>query len=192
MSYGLKPTPATQKALSGSSLIDLEHEGVRFVRLTWVDLSNTIRYRIIPLAHYLALCNTEKPGISIVRAAPGFVFNTSALPNGAVGEAIYRPDLESIARLPYAPSHASVMGWFDDKRPGRDDLLEKASELCPRGLLKRVVEYVLSLFPFKWSSANNCNDTLATQQPKRTPSFLSDLRTSSSSSIILKMALSEQ
>ena len=62
--------------------------------------------------------------------APGF---------GPVGEDLYVPDLSSWRVCTYAPGHASVMGWFQEKIPGPSG--ELAVPLCPRTLLHRLVRY---------------------------------------------------
>jgi glutamine synthetase len=63
----------------------------------------------------------------------------------AVGEYLYVPDMASMKICPYAPGEASVMGWFQEKTPvpRADSKLSVEVDLCPRGILKRVVEYVL-------------------------------------------------
>ena len=142
MSYGLQPTPSSIRAAQAPTLSELENGGVRYIRLTWVDLSNTIRYRVIPIEHFFALTKSPRPGISIARTVPGIVFNTSAPAFNSIGEVLYVPDMASAAWTPYAKGHASVMGWFQEKDSELDGegRLSKASALCPRGLLKRIVE----------------------------------------------------
>lgn len=141
MSYGLQPTPSSIRASQAPTLSELEHGGVHYIRFTWVDLSNTIRYRVIPIQHFLALTKSPRPGIAIARTAPGIVFNTSAPAFNSVGEVLYAPDMASVAWTPYAKGHASVMGWFQEKDANLEKgKVSKASGVCPRSLLKRIVE----------------------------------------------------
>ena len=57
------------------------------------------------------------------------------------GEWLYTFDLSSIRLCPYAPGHASVMGWFEVKTPTAG-LVSTNVDLCPRTILRRVTEYV--------------------------------------------------
>ena len=60
------------------------------------------------------------------------------------GESLYCPDLSSMRLCGYAPGHASVLGFLEHKTPviGSDGIASLKDSLCPRGILKRVVEYV--------------------------------------------------
>jgi hypothetical protein len=75
-------------------------------------------------------------GIVGASLAPGF---------SGTGEYLYTPDLSSLRQCGYAPGHASLMGWFEEKLPtresaGREDALKVP--LCPRGLLRDIIMYV--------------------------------------------------
>lgn len=142
MSYDLNPTPSNRQAARAPSLTDLEHGGIRFIRVTWIDLANLVRCRILPLAHFRALCESARPGITTPRATPAAVFNHLTPPFTSVEEVLYVPDLSTVSRLPYAPTQASVLGWFQEKDGSMQD---RAGQFCPRGLLNRVVEYVLDI-----------------------------------------------
>jgi hypothetical protein len=138
--YGYEYTPDTLDAHVAISADALAHSDIKFVRLTWVDLTNTIRLRIIPIKQFLKILSSTRPAISVVAAAPGLVFNNTSPGFGSQGELIYVPDMSSLRTLAYAPGHAGVFGWFESKEHSSGP-----SGLCPRGLLKRVVECV---YPF--------------------------------------------
>ena len=58
------------------------------------------------------------------------------------GEYLYAVDLSSLRISPYAPGHASVLGWFEEKRPnpGLQGRLALEVDICPRTILRRIVE----------------------------------------------------
>lgn len=60
----------------------------------------------------------------------------------ATGEYVYAVDLSTLKLCPYAPGHASVMGWFEEKEPivGIEGHRSVEVDLCPRTILRRVVE----------------------------------------------------
>ena len=160
MSYeGVSYLPTQDAFQSPVSVNDLEWHGIRYVRIQWVDLVNSIRCRIVPLAYFKKLLRLSRPGFSIPKVALGLVFLTVAEGfrhvfdntnsnvhtddniSSPVGEWLYAFDLSSIRLCPYAPGHASIMGWFEAKTPTR---LAPAIEvdICPRTILRRVLEYV--------------------------------------------------
>ena len=60
------------------SVNNLEHHGIRYVRIQWVDLVNNIRCRVVPLAYFNKLIAVSRPGLSIPKVALGIVFLTVA------------------------------------------------------------------------------------------------------------------
>jgi hypothetical protein len=65
--------------------------------------------------------------------APGF---------SGTGEYLYTPDLSSTRLCGYAPGHASIMGWFEEKLPAQGNLGREGAlnvPICPRTLLWDVV-----------------------------------------------------
>ena len=117
---------------------------IKFVRVQWVDLVNTIRFRVLPAAYFRALFANpaaSRPGVGLIKCALGLVGLTVAPGFGAVGEYLYVPDLRSWRVCTYAPGHASVMGWFQEKTPGPSGALDVP--LCPRTLLQRLVRCVV-------------------------------------------------
>ena len=127
----------------------LQVSGIRYIRLQWVDYTNTTRYRIIPVAAFRDLMSASRPGIGVTKAAFGLVGASLAPGFSGTGEYLYVPDLSSLRLCGYASRHVSLMGWFEEKLPseesaGREDALKVP--LCPRGLLRDVVKYVCLRF----------------------------------------------
>ncbi|KAI5117124.1 hypothetical protein M0805_007971 [Coniferiporia weirii] len=142
-----------------TSLKDLESYGVRFVRVTWVDFANSVRYRVVPIAYIRKLVaggdksvddrtstNASEAtkvnphgGIQLAKVSLGLVHLAVADGFPIAGEYLYALDLTSARLLPYAPGHASVLGWFEEKEVPSDATTFQV-ELCPRTLLRRVVE----------------------------------------------------
>lgn len=91
-----------------------------YVRLTWVDLVAWTRYRVIPISSFKKLLENERPGVRLTEASLGLVFIHLAEGFQASGEYLYVVDPSSMRICPYAPGHASVMGWFERAIPVRD------------------------------------------------------------------------
>jgi hypothetical protein len=115
-----------------------------YIRLQWVDYINNVRCRVIPMPYFVKLLQSPRPGVGVVKACLGLVYLMLAPAFPPVGEYLYVPDMASMKICPYAPGEASVMGWFQEKAPvpRADSRLSVEVDLCPRGILKRVVEYV--------------------------------------------------
>lgn len=113
-----------------------------FVRLTWVDFTGVVRFRVIPLAYFLKMLQSPRPGVAIAEAAMGLVYLHLADGFNPMGEYLYVLDLSTLRLCPYEEGHASVLGWFQEKAPvlGADGNLTVAVDLCPRSTLQRVVE----------------------------------------------------
>ncbi|KAJ7718973.1 hypothetical protein DFH07DRAFT_933454 [Mycena maculata] len=116
--------------------------GIRFIRFQWVDLTNNVRYRVIPITYFEKILASSRPSISILTAGLGIVFLAMADGFAPDSEYLYLPDMASLRILPYKPGHASVLGWFEEKSPivGLGGQLSTKAELCPRGILRKVVE----------------------------------------------------
>lgn len=143
--YGVKYTSDNVEKkvpLDGVSITGLKDQGIEYIRLQWVDTINNIRYRVIPIAYFEKLLNSPRPGISIINVVFGMVFISLAAGFAPIGEYLYAIDMKSIRLCPYAPGHASVMGYFQEKAPvkGPDGRLTLDVQPCPRSTLKRIVE----------------------------------------------------
>ncbi|KAL5483506.1 hypothetical protein ACEPAI_8738 [Sanghuangporus weigelae] len=166
-------TPDTKTATQAQVQVNLlKDPHIKFVRVTWVDLVNFVRYRVVPIAHFRNLfvdavsqssssssvSNEARvkgkdgtrfnphPGITITKVTLGLAYLAMAEGFSATGEYVYTPDLTSTRLLPYAPGHANVFGWFEEKQVEADDVKVKANEnefevsLCPRTVLRRIVQ----------------------------------------------------
>ena len=60
----------------GISIENLKENGIKYVRIQWVDLINNIRYRVVPLPYFEKLLKTSRPGVSLTKAVLGLVFIT--------------------------------------------------------------------------------------------------------------------
>ena len=83
MSTQLAPANVSYLPVQGAfqssiSINDLEQQGIRYIRIQWVDLINNIRYRVVPLAYFKKLAGLSRPGISVPKVALGFVLLTAA------------------------------------------------------------------------------------------------------------------
>ncbi|KAF8908595.1 hypothetical protein CPB84DRAFT_1703615 [Gymnopilus junonius] len=91
--------------------------------------------------YFEKLLKTSRPGTSLTKASLGLVFVNIAEGFNATGEYLYAIDMSTLRICPYAPGHASVMGWFEEKEPivglGHRSI---EVDLCPRTILRRVVE----------------------------------------------------
>lgn len=99
----------------------------------------------------MKLLQSPRPGVGVVKISLGLVYLMCAPAFSPVGEYLYVPDMASMKLCPYARGEASVMGWFQEKTPVlRADLrLSVEVDLCPRTILKRVVEYAFLQPSFK-------------------------------------------
>jgi hypothetical protein len=148
VAFGLQYKPSSVKlpvSGQGNVLGGLWSAGIDYIRLQWVDYTNVTRYRIIPRTAFRELMSAPRPGVGVTKAALGLVGMTVVPGFSATGEYLYTPDLTSARLCGYAPRHASIMGWFEEKLPspgneGRKDALKVP--LCPRGLLRDIVQYV--------------------------------------------------
>ena len=123
--------------------------GIRYIRLQWVDYTNTTRYRIIPIKSFRKLMSVSRPGIGVTKAAFGLVGASLAPGFSGTGEYLYVPDLSSLRPYGYSGEYMSLLGWFEEKLPsgesaGGEDSLKVP--LCPRGLLRDIVKYVCLRF----------------------------------------------
>jgi glutamine synthetase len=115
----------------------LEAAGVKFIRILWCDNANIIRGKAIhigALSHHL-----HGVGISAAQQAIPVMYDAPVPETGLgpVGEVRLIPDWSTLNLLPYAPSHARVMGnMVNDGIPW---------SFCPRYFLQRMVADASSL-----------------------------------------------
>ncbi|PSR77454.1 hypothetical protein PHLCEN_2v7885 [Hermanssonia centrifuga] len=138
--YGVVYTPSTvaAKTLTPSNDALLDEFGINFIRITWVDWINNVRYRVVPRPYFSKLLHSARPGISLTKACFGLVFLALAPGFSGIGEYQYVLDLSTFRLCPYAPGHASILGFFQEKLPTPQFGL--AVPFCPRSILKRITD----------------------------------------------------
>ncbi|KAF8265800.1 glutamine synthetase/guanido kinase [Lactarius quietus] len=147
VAFGLKYLPASVRLPTLGRddvprvLRRLTDHGIRYIRLQWVDLTNTSRNRIIPLAAFSELLGASRPGVALSKVVLGVTGFLCAPGFSGNGEYLYTPDLSSLRLCGYAPGHASLMGWFEEKLPIQKQVGKNALgvPLCPRGILRGIV-----------------------------------------------------
>jgi hypothetical protein len=122
----------------------LPANNVHTVRIPWIDLINNIRFRAVPLSSFQRLLASSRPGVMIAQGAFGIAGITLAPGFGPVREYLYVLALSTIRLCSYAPGHASIVRWFQDMTPAPGRVLGTGVPMCPRSVLKRVIEYELS------------------------------------------------
>lgn len=60
------------------TLENLRDRGIRYIRFQWLDFTNTIRARIIPISYFMKMLDAERPSISLSKVVMGIVFLTVA------------------------------------------------------------------------------------------------------------------
>lgn len=141
LGYGIVYQPTSPKNASTISVngFQLESLGIKYVRVQWVDLTNTVRFRVLPLSYFKKLYTSSRPAVGLAYSTLGMVGPMAAQGFSGMGEHLYVPDLSSFRVCSYASGHGVVMGWFQEKTPSPSGSL--ASPLCPRMLLQRIIEY---------------------------------------------------
>ncbi|TEB34253.1 FLU1-II [Coprinellus micaceus] len=131
--------PRTGPQAPHPAVVLLQSQNIAYIRVQWVDLTNQIRYRVLPLAYFAKLLqSSNRPAVSLTKATLGMVFLNMSPGFTCNGEYSYVFDLDSLRTSSYAPSHAIVMGWFQEKYPSPSGSFDV--DLCPRALLKRISE----------------------------------------------------
>ncbi|CAE6424633.1 unnamed protein product [Rhizoctonia solani] len=135
------------------SISFIKSQGIKFIRLTWVDYVNMIRYRVIPIAHFASVSGNNFisgfAGSSLQRIAesgPGVVRVglslgvQDSMPAGGVvsGDVELKADYSSMWKAPFAPGHAYMMGRFFEKEHSQRGAGE--SDICPRTILHKIIQ----------------------------------------------------
>ena len=129
---------SNQKQISyENALIQIE-----YVRIYWVDLVNVRRCRIVPIQYFKQLLASNRPGVNIAKVCLGLVYLNASPGFSSVGEYLYAPDMSTLRPLSFADGHLGVLGRFEEKTPYRttDGLTSVEVDLCPRTLLKRIIQ----------------------------------------------------
>ncbi|KAJ7454758.1 hypothetical protein FB451DRAFT_1408176 [Mycena latifolia] len=142
-SHGIVHTPQSVQSRKGEAF-DLDAPGISYVRVYWVDLVNIRRCRIVTIAHFKALLKSNRPGLTTAKACLGLVYLTMAPGFLPMGEYLYTIDMSTLKPCPFAPGHLAVLGQFEEKTaiPGADGSLTVQVNICPRTLLRRIIEEI--------------------------------------------------
>ncbi|KAJ3997769.1 hypothetical protein F5050DRAFT_1749579 [Lentinula boryana] len=147
--HGIDYTPATVKASSVAiTLAQLKSvfTRIKYVRLYWVDFTNTRRCRVIPRVSFIQLIEkSNRPGVNIAKVALGLVDLIIAEGFQPIGEFLYVPDLSSLRILHGVGTTPifGILGRFEEKQP-KGDKKDVEVELCPRTALSRMIRQVQS------------------------------------------------
>jgi glutamine synthetase len=122
----------------------LQFANVDFLRFSFVDVANSIRAKAVPIKRLVSSPRGESGTIldDQVSIPKVCVAGLPSYKDVMIAETkidakdvlMIRPDLSSLRILPYATRSAMVFGTLHDQRTG------ELSNLCPRGLLARVIE----------------------------------------------------
>lgn len=136
--YGVKYSADKTFVAPDLSYLKTYHE-IKYIRLTWLDLHNVARCRVLSLSYFERLLETAsgRPGVSLAGCVLGLVGLTIANGFSVTGSCLYVADLTSMRLCPYAPGHAMLFGWFQNSEVGPEQPLEY--DLCPRTLLARQI-----------------------------------------------------
>ncbi|KAI9461333.1 hypothetical protein HD554DRAFT_2176299 [Boletus coccyginus] len=120
--------------------------GIRYVRIQWVDFNNQVRCRFLSVSYFRKLLNSKRPGVTLTKAILGLLLVLQVAPGfDAFGEHIYVIDFSSFRLCSYAPGHAVFFGYFQEQvsipRPTGGPSFEVP--LCPRTVLSRLIRYAV-------------------------------------------------
>ncbi|KAJ3490294.1 hypothetical protein NLI96_g1517 [Meripilus lineatus] len=136
-SFGVIYTPDTVETTPPSLDIFHSHR-IKFVRLQWVDYTNTVRFFLTPTLHFQKMLTSQRPGTGVGKCTLGLIFLTLAPGFSSNGEYLLVPDLTSLRIAPYARHHAVVMCYLQEKFPSPEHGL--VVPIDPRTLLKRIID----------------------------------------------------
>ncbi|KAH9931900.1 FLU1-II [Fomitopsis serialis] len=95
--------------------------GIKYVRVQYVDYSNMVRFRVLPVSYFKRVCKLPRPSLNFLRFALAFVGSQVAEGFSSSDECVHVIDLNTSEKMP------SPTG-------------ELAMSLCPRTMLQKVVD----------------------------------------------------
>ncbi|KAJ1302130.1 hypothetical protein OPQ81_000959 [Rhizoctonia solani] len=134
-----------------SSISFIRSQGIKFIRLVWVDYVNMIRYRVIPIDHFASVSGGKfisgpetsssqriaESGPGIVRVGLSLGVQDSMPVDSSVSRDFdLRADFSSMWKAPFAPGNAYMMGRFFEKAHYQGG----ESDICPRTILHRITQ----------------------------------------------------
>jgi len=133
-----------QTIVSIKKLISYENALIQidYVRIYWVDLVNVRRCRIVPIQYFKQLLVSNRPGVNVAKVCLGLIYLNSSPGFPTIGEYLYALDMSTLRPLSFADGHLCVLGWLEEKTPYQttDGLTSVQVDLCPRTLLKRIIQ----------------------------------------------------
>lgn len=130
--------PAVAPRTSPLSEATLDQLGVRYIRYTWVDWTNTTRYHVFSRSYFRRLLSSARPGFSMSSACFGMVLLRLCEGFTNTTEFLMTIDESSFRVCPYDPGHATVFGFCQNFAP--DPQYGMDMMYCPRVQLRRVEE----------------------------------------------------
>jgi glutamine synthetase len=142
----LKVTPPSKWILSQSSQVSgaimallntLNYANVKFIRFAALDISNSIRTKVVPVKRLLIEGMEGQVLIANVCIGGLPAFADQMIPETGIDakdSLILKPDLRTFRILPYSSTSGMIFGTMHDQRTGQ------LSEFCTRGILQRVLE----------------------------------------------------
>ncbi|CAG8448898.1 10008_t:CDS:10 [Ambispora leptoticha] len=118
--------------------------GAKFVRVDWLDISNIHRHHVIPIERFEK--HTINSGVSVAKVVQCLPYcNDAIIPNSlnATGEILLKPDLKTLKQTAF-PAQIRAHSFMVEKITGRP------FELCPRLLLKKIVDDAYKEFGVKF------------------------------------------
>lgn len=121
----------------------LNYMEVKFIRFAALDISNSIRTKVIPVKRLLSEGLEGQVLIAKVSIAGSPAFADQVIPETGIDakdSLVLKPELGSFRILPYSSSSGMMFGTMHDQRTGQ------LSEFCTRGILHRVLETAKSRY----------------------------------------------
>ena len=129
-------SPPVEQRTSALSEAMLDQLGVRYIRYTWVDWTNTTRYHVFSRSYFRRLMSSARPGFSMISACFGIVLLHMCEGFSNTSEFLMAIDTSSFRVCPYEPGHATVFGFCQNFEPDPQFGLDMLH--CPRVQLRRV------------------------------------------------------
>lgn len=141
----------SQDACIEALLHTLQYANIKFLRYASIDITNSIRTKVIPIQNLLQRKGKIHDQVSIAKVCMGGLpsYGDIVIPEtnlSARHVLIVQPDISSLRILPYTSSSAMVFGTLHKRRKlgsatdDNDNLYGEVSEYCTRSLLQRVLQ----------------------------------------------------
>ena len=138
--FGIAYTPSSVSSRNKASQLNpqlLDDLHIEWVRLCWLDYANVLRFYFLSRSYFSHLLETARPGI-LLGAANLAAVHLNVIDELMFVQYVYAFDLSTFRVCPYAPGHATVMGFFEPTTPPPSAGPTPVPQ-CPRGILHRLV-----------------------------------------------------